>query len=111
MIKAVHIVLNILAMLAGPIVLAVPCLMQAWEPCVSTAGPYPPHVIDRWKWKPLNAVYGNPEDGVSGQYALIWDGNKRVPYTAPFTQWAPWQAFCWSVWRNSTNQLHRSWGV
>jgi hypothetical protein len=81
-------------------VLLIPfCLAQAW-----TAD-----VPDRWSFAPLNYVYGNAEDGVSGRRALIWgsgaDEGKKVPYmpgAAP-----AWRAYCWSAWRNSAGNLKR----
>ncbi len=94
---------GVIAPLTGLVVLIPFCLAQAWEPCMSTEGPWPVHQIDRWKWAPLNRVYGNPEDGVSGKYALIWVGGKRVPYMP--NAWAPWRAYCWSAWRNTADQL------
>jgi len=73
-------------------VLLIPfCLAQAWT------------AEDRWSWGPLNYVYGNPEDGVSGRKALIWTSSGQVPYL-PNT-WAPWRAYLWSGWRNSADNL------
>lgn len=108
----------VIAPAIGLVVLIPFCLAQAWEDCPSTEGPYPVHTIDRWTWAPLNRVFGNPEDGVSGKYALIWytpPGGTladavRVPYKAPFTQWAPWRAYCWSAWRNTADQLKWTYG-
>jgi hypothetical protein len=103
---------GVIAPLVGLVVLIPFCLAQAWEPCLSSGGPWPVHDIDRWKWAPLNRVYANPEDGVSGAYALVWEKGtgRRVPYKAPFTQWAPWRAYCWSAWRNSADQLKYTYG-
>jgi hypothetical protein len=93
----------VIAPLVGLVVLIPFCLARAWEPCWSSKGPYPVHAIDCWKWAPLNKFYGNPEDGVSGKYALIWKGNVRVPYMP--NAWPPWRAYCWSAWRNTADQL------
>lgn len=62
-------------------------------------------VIDAWAWRPLNKVYGNPEDGVTGIYALVWNdvGQVRVPYMPNAPTW--WRAYCWSAWRNSCGGL------
>ena len=107
-------ILTGLAMAVGYILLIPFCLAQSWETCESTYNPFgrEPRPVDRWKWTPLNSVYGNPEDGVSGQQALVWNstGTARVLYQSPFTQWAPWKAYCWSAWRNSTDQLKYPWG-
>jgi hypothetical protein len=99
-------------MVLGWVLLVPFCLAQAWETCDSTAGPYPVRKIDRWKWKPLNAIYGNPEDGVSGQCALVWywdgvDAHSAVQIPYRPGMWAPLRAWLWSAWRNSTNQLTR----
>lgn len=69
-----------------------------------------PRSIDPWPWKPLNTVYGNPEDGVSGRYALIWGADGRQHgYTPPGPAWLSsrlaWSAYCWSAWRNSADNL------
>lgn len=95
-------------MLVGWLLLLPFCLAKAWKTCPATvAGPIPlPRLVDRWSWEPLNAIYGNPEDGVSGRYALVWTPVKLVPYwpAAP----ADWiRAYAWSAWRNSTNALNR----
>lgn len=99
------------ATLLGYVLLIPFCLAQAWQtspvPSIGqkawiTRGP-----IDRWSFGPLNAVYGNPEDGVSGQTALVWgsgtDAGKLVPYMPGAN--AAWRAYCWSALRNSADQL------
>lgn len=79
------------------------CITQAWE-----LSPWPSikdgRAIDEWSFEPLNWIYGNPEDGVSGQHALIWQGTPPVlvPYMATAAAW--WRAFCWNC-RNSADQL------
>jgi hypothetical protein len=94
-------------MIAGWGLLIPFCLARAWRPCTSTINPFgrAPREISEWKWAWLNTIYGNYEDGVSGAEALIWNGPARVLYRP--TTWAPWRAYCWSAWRNSTNQLSR----
>lgn len=61
-------------------------------------------MITRWSWDWLNAIYGNPEDGVSGQEALLWDGDKLVVFMEREPR-AWWRAYKWSALRNSTNNL------
>lgn len=92
----------------GWVALIVPCLLEAWElspdPSIKDG-----RKIDRWGggWRLLDFIYGNPEDGVSGQTAIVWgsgaDAGKLVSFMPGV--WAPWRAYCWSAWRNSTNQL------
>ena len=86
--------------LVGLVVLIPVCLMHAWEPCVGDGST---KFIDRWKWAPLDLIYGNPEDGVSGAKALVWDNGQKVPYMP--NAWAPWRAYCWSALRNSADNL------
>ncbi len=86
------------------LLLIFPCLFQAWEisdkPSINDG-----RKIDKWTWTPLNWIWGNPEDGVSGQTALVWiNGVTRVEYwrTCP----ANWiRAMAWSWWRNGADQL------
>jgi len=109
-------------MVAGYLVLTPFCLAHAWEPCQSTINPFgrAPRPISQWKtpWpavtKFLNDRYGNREDGL-GAEALIWDGPVRVLYMPdkdkpgwmPQWLWEALRAWCWSAWRNSTNELSR----
>jgi hypothetical protein len=100
------------------------CLLQAWSTqhgglkFVSIKNK---RSIDRWIWQPLNYVYGNPEDGVSGQQAVIWKDDLPFPYmplpdwlqrfqeipTRRFLAWIypAWRAYVWSGWRNSADNL------
>ena len=93
-----------LAMLAAQLVglvLLIPfCLAQAWTPAVYPSVKLGHGPVDRWSWGPLNYIYGNPEDGVSGQQAVLIGG-------APFAPgvWGPWRAYRWSAWRNSSDNL------
>ena len=92
---------SLLAMVLGWILLIPFCLAQAWrESAISNKDG---RSIDIWSWKPLNLLYGNPEDGVSGQAALIWVNGALSIYKP--NAWAPWRAYCWSAWRNSADNL------
>lgn len=105
-------------MVAGWLLLIPFCLSHAWFP--SAFGSISDRrVIDKWSWRPLNWVYGNPEDGVSGLQALIWlNSTTRGPYMplpgfllqlwqARLFVWLfdAWRAYCWSGWRNSCGGL------
>ncbi len=91
-------------MVIGFVVLIIPCLLHAWElsptPSINDG-----RKIDRWTWSFLNPIWGNPEDGVSGQTALVWiNGTTRGPYW-PTCPNAALRAYAWSAWRNSCDQL------
>ena len=81
------------------------CLRQAWD------GPTRHRLsnkgdgreIDTWRWRPLNRIYGNPEDGVSGQCAIIYLNGNASPYMPHASAW--WRAYCWSALRNSCDNL------
>lgn len=95
-----------LATFLGLFILPWFCMARAWRECGSPFDKT--RQIDRWSWEPLNAVYGNPEDGVSGRYAKVWyfDGKHdavQVPYMPNAREW--WRAYCWSAWRNSAGNL------
>lgn len=95
-----------LCCLTSPIILGwillIPfCIRQAWT--ADSKSIKDQRVIDRWNWKPLNWIWGNPEDGVSGQYALVWTRTGQVPYMAGADP--AWRAYCWSAWRNSADAL------
>lgn len=93
-------------MVLGVFLLTPFCLLQAWQPCMSTINPFGrlPRTISEWKWPWLNTIYGNYEDGVSGAEALP-KADRSVRYMPG--AWPPWRAYCWSAWRNSTNALSR----
>lgn len=61
--------------------------------------------IDQWSAPLLRVLYNNPEDGVSGQTALVWnaDGTKQVEYAPSHLPWL--NAYLWSAWRNSADNL------
>jgi hypothetical protein len=88
------------------------CLAQYWTASISTAGPYKPHAIDRWRATWLNTIYGNPEDGVSGRFAIIWGSGPNLGVRVPYMQGRNpvWRACCWN-YRNMANQLKRTWGL
>lgn len=94
--------ISLVATVVGWLLLIPFCLLRAWEPVQSEFDPT--RTIDRWKWHPLNAVYGNPEDGVSGMKALVMANPVlKVPYMPG--AWVPWRAYLWSGWRNSSDNL------
>lgn len=77
------------------------CVAQAWTvDAISTKDGRP---IDRWNWRTLGRIYGNPEDGVSGQTALVWDNGQLVFYL-PHSA-SSWRAYRWSAIRNSCDNL------
>lgn len=79
------------------------CLTHCWyfkTPKLSIKDNRP---IDYWAWYSLNWVYGNPEDGVSGQQAIIELNGNASPYMPHTPAW--WRAYCWSAWRNSCDNL------
>jgi hypothetical protein len=115
-------------LLAGFIILIVPCAFHLWRPCTSTINPYgrAPREIDEWTWAWLRPIYGNREDGDSGERALIWPNPAVDPATTPLKdgrvlympdvdrpRWCPrWlyasaRAYAWSAWRNNVNELSR----
>lgn len=103
-----------LAEALGFIVLLPACLTQAWtEPTYESIKPVPGvrvHV-DQWKWEWLNHWYANSEDGVSGQYAIVYVDDKGTlgRYSSTFPSWTPkWAiAYAWSAWRNGANNIKR----
>jgi hypothetical protein len=75
--------------------LAVLCGAHTDMPVTASIKPMPGReYIDRWTW-PINAIYGNPEDGVTGMDALgpSWTGF----YNPTGSRWL---AFKWSGLRN-----------
>jgi hypothetical protein len=55
---------------------------------------YPLRIIAVWNWNWVDKVWGNSEDGVTGaEFYVKRIGNER------------WRAYCWSAWRNSSNNL------
>lgn len=105
-------------MVIGWLLLIPFCLARAW--IVGANSRF--RLVDKWRWEPLNWIYSNFEDGVSGQQALVWNaaGTEKVPYMPtpdpPFEAWNrgarlyvrlwdAWRAYCWSAWRNSCDGL------
>ena len=90
---------QLLASLAGLLILIPACVMQAWTPAMfPSINPTTPRKIDAWAWG-INTVYGNPEDGVSGRQAIV-GGQPYMPTANP-----AWRAYCWSALRNSAGGL------
>lgn len=95
--------ISFICTLIGYVVLLPMCLFRAWEksptPSINDG-----RTIDRWSLHFMNAIWGNPEDGVSGQTALVWEGATRVEYWLSCKyDWV--RAYAWSAWRNSCNNL------
>ena len=81
----------------GLVLLAPFCLAQSWRPALSTQwapdAAVKAHTIDVWAFAPLNAVWGNPEDGVLGPVSFL-------------TGWPPClRAYAWSALRNRSDNL------
>lgn len=94
--------ISLAATVVGWLLLIPFCLREAWVPVDSIEVG---RKTDRWALKCFNWVYGNPEDGVSGKCALVWnkEGTARVSFMP--NAWAPWRAYVWSGWRNSADNL------
>lgn len=95
----------LLAMVAGWFVLLPVCIDRRWWTPLDSKSLKDGRLIDRWNSLWLHRVYGNPEDGVSGQTALVWNrlGSNQIPYKP--TRWAWLNAYLWSAWRNSCDNL------
>lgn len=121
---------NLICIILGTVLLAPMCMFHLWNVDKISIKPLDPQQIEAmnlggtvvplqngqreissWKLSLLNLVYGNPEDGVSGQEALLWNGDKLVQYMpSSFTgikKWFydAWRAYDWSVIRNSADNL------
>lgn len=94
---------QILASVIGWLVLSIPCATKAWEVSPVPSVKDGVRVIDRWKLSWLNYVYGNPEDGVSGQQAVVWSSGVPGPYLP--NRSASIRAYYWSALRNSCDNL------
>jgi hypothetical protein len=94
------------AQAVGYFILILPCICKAWTaPTLKSIKPgHPP--VDQWAWGWLNAWYGNAEDGVSGQQAILVGG---ALYPTGFRPWVPAAAiaWAWSAWRNGANNVKR----
>jgi hypothetical protein len=101
-----------IAEVLGFIVLLPACLLHLWtEPNYISIKPLAGRVlVDEWSLPLLNKWYGNSEDGVSGQQAIVYDdAGHLVPYASTFPSWVPkWAiAYAWSAWRNGANNIKR----
>lgn len=94
------------ATFAGWFLLIYPCARQRWVvDGVSIADPLEPRpAISRWTWRWMNPIWGNPQEGVSGQEALVRDAQgNQVPYKPG---WGPrLRAYFWAALRNSADGL------
>lgn len=93
-------------MVLGWFVLLPACLLHFWKlspkPSVNDG-----RVIDEWALAPLNWIWGNPEDGVSAEFALVWiDSTTRGAWRPEAPVWL--RAYAWSACRNSTDSLKYS---
>lgn len=83
----------------GLLIVGAACICRAWSSAAvqPSINPQPGRPdVDVWEW-PINAVYGNPEDGVSGEDALgSWVGFYNPTGSR-------WRAFMWSALRNPAN--------
>lgn len=92
--------IGIVWLILGIFIIGAASACKAWTdpPDAKSLKPLPDRmVVDRWKW-PINGIYGNPEDGVSGRqaYGPTWAG----PFNASGSRW---YAFEWSGLRNWAN--------
>lgn len=82
------------------------CLLHAWTK-PDRKSIKDDRQIDRWYL--INFVAGNPEDGASGQQALINGDQPYMPSTLtnPALKWLydAWRAYRWSALRNSADGL------
>lgn len=91
-------------MVLGWFVLIPFCLAHAWTLSTLVGSIKDGRPVDHWNTEWLRWAYDNPEDGVSGQQALIWlNATTRGLYMPNAPAW--WRAYCWSAWRNSTDGL------
>lgn len=99
------ILLNLL--LSGVGFLVIPLGLLSWAINHSARSEYYPTMIARWKWKWLNTLWGNEEDGIDGLSLLLPSGNvKNLNWNSSVNKWPYWKiAFVWSAWRNSVNNL------
>ena len=95
--------ISLVATIVGWFLLIPFVLSKAWTVPVVESYKGDGRMVDRWKLSILNPIYGNPEDGVSGQQAIIYTNGVPGPYMPG--AWAPWRAYLWSGWRNSSDNL------
>lgn len=92
--------ISLVATVVGWIVLIPFCLGRLWLLDMQAKSIKDGRFIDTWDLPFIQAIYGNPEDGVSGAQALI---NGSEPYMPD--AWPPLRAYCWSALRNSCDNL------
>ena len=92
--------ISLVATVLGWVLLVPFCLSHAWK--LGPKSIKDERIIDVWSWASLNLVYGNPEDGVSGMFALV-QGNQEYMPSSKVPAW--WRAYCWSALRNSCDNL------
>lgn len=103
--------LMLLATVAGWFILLPWCIAHGWSDwdhqpsgSVRLKSIKDGRMIDQWGAPLLRLLYNNPEDGVSGQQALVWlYGTTQGPYMPDAPAW--WRAYCWSALRNSCDNL------
>ena len=79
-------------MVLGWVILLPAAACKFWEPAWSVH--YPGSRINVWKWRWLDAIWGNDEDGVTGApFYQAQFADERV------------RAYMWTAWRNSTNNM------
>lgn len=116
-------VVSLLATLIGYFILIPICLFHLWTDPVYPGIKTQPAGIMMDKFSlPINFIYGNPEEGVSGKQALVWSVGVNPPVQVPFMPtpsgygkirtwlWDAWRAWNWSAWRNSCDQLKYTFG-
>lgn len=98
--------IQLLATVVGWVLLLPFCWAHAWKLNSFSDWKVGNKIVDRWSWEPLNYIYGNPEDGVCGMFALVWSTlGYQQPYMPSAGVPAWWRAYCWSAWRNSCDNL------
>jgi hypothetical protein len=95
--------LMLLATVIGWFALIPFCLAHAWE--IKGKSIKDGRPIHSWKWPALNWLYGNPEDGVSGITARVWNSTGTAQQNYHPTNSPALNAYLWSAWRNSADNL------
>jgi len=80
------------------IVLLLPLsMLKAWSPRVSHE--HSNKVILAWRWRPVDLIWGNEDDGVVPMLHI----NGNQPYLVGCPEWL--RAYMWTAWRNSCKNL------
>lgn len=101
----------------GIVALIAPCVCKAWETSPVPSIKDGKRIIDRWSWAWVRWLgLSNPEDGDSGQMALVHGDQPYMPPGAWRERVKPlwlkstlnylldvWRAYWWSAWRNSAD--------